>query len=83
MKSKDIALILVMVGIGAIVALVASNLVFSTPRSRQQTAEIVDPISATFKQPPATYFNVNSTNPAPEIQVNNNNNTNPFNAKSQ
>ena len=83
MKSKDIALIGVMAFIGIVLALLVSHLVFGSPSSRQQTAEAVDPISSSFKTPPDTYFNANSTNPAPEIKVGDANNSNPFSAQSQ
>ena len=82
MKSKDVALIGVMVFIGAIVALIVSHLIFATPKSRQQTAELVDPITSEFNQPPAAYFNPHASNPAPEIQIGNANNPTPFNSKS-
>ncbi len=83
MKQKDIALVLVMVFIGAIVSLFVSNLFFSSPKNRQQTAEVVDPITANFPSPPSRYFNSNAINPTLPVQVGNNNNPNPFNSKPQ
>lgn len=69
MKQKDIALILVMVFIGAIIALVVSRLIFSAPKNRQQTAEIVDVITPEFPVPPPKYFNNNAINPAQPITL--------------
>ncbi|HKU19214.1 MAG TPA: hypothetical protein VJP80_08185 [Candidatus Saccharimonadales bacterium] len=83
MKSKDLTLVLVMVFIGAIAAFIVSHFLFGSPSSRQQTAEVVDPITADFATPPQKYFNTNAVNAAPQIQIGNSNNPNPFNNKSQ
>jgi hypothetical protein len=69
MKQKDIALIGVMVLIGAVVALVISRLIFSSPKNRQQTAEVVDVITPEFPAPPPKYFNSNAVNPAQPITL--------------
>lgn len=78
MKQKDLALILVMVFIGVIVALIVSRLIFSTPQNREQTVEVVDVISPEFSEPPAKYFNAEAVNPTQQIEIGNNNNPNPF-----
>jgi hypothetical protein len=83
MKQKDIVLILVMVFIGAIIALVISRLVFSSPKNREQTAEIVDVITADFPTPSDKYFNINSVNPTKQIEIGAGTNPNPFNGKPQ
>ncbi|HSX35888.1 MAG TPA: hypothetical protein VLH84_03055 [Patescibacteria group bacterium] len=83
MKNKDFALVLVMVGIGAIVALIVSHFTFSSASARKQNGEVVDAISSQFSPPPAKYFNPSATNPAPEIQTGNSSNPNPFNGSSQ
>jgi len=69
MKQKDIALIAVMVIVGAAVSLVISRIIFSSPKSRQKTAEIVDVITPEFSTPPAKYFNSNAINPAQPITL--------------
>jgi ABC-type maltose transport system permease subunit len=71
MKQKDLALIAVMVFIGAILSLVVSNLIFSTPKSKQQKAEVVDVITSDFPVPPPKYFNGNAVNPAQPITIGN------------
>jgi hypothetical protein len=81
MKQKDWALVLVMAFIGAIVALIISNILFTSPKSRKQTAEVVDPITASFPAPPSKYFNSNATNPTQPITIGNGTNQNPFNSK--
>lgn len=83
MKQKDIALILVIVFISAVLSLVVSRFMFSSPQSREQTAEKVDVITAEFTQPSRRYFNVESVNPTQQIQIGNNNNPNPFNPSSR
>jgi hypothetical protein len=74
MKQKDIALILVMVSISAMVALVISKLVFSAPGNREQTAEVVDEITPEFPTPPTKYFNIKSVDPAQPISIGTNDN---------
>ena len=64
MKQKDIVLIIVMVFIGAIISLVVSNAIFSSPKNRKQTAEVVDVITPDFSSPPTKYFNNRSVNAA-------------------
>ncbi len=83
MKQKDLALILVMAVISVILALVISRLIFSTPKNRQQSVEVVDTISAEFSEPSAKYFNAESINPTQQIQIGGGNNPNPFNADPQ
>lgn len=69
MKQKDIALIVVMVFIGAVLALIISQVIFSAPKNRQQKAEIVDVITPEFPAPPPKYFNTNAINPAQPITL--------------
>ena len=83
MKQKDIVLIMVMVFIGAVVALVISKFVFSSPKNKQQTAEIVDVITADFPSTPDKYYNINSVNPTKQIEIGAGTNPNPFNGKPQ
>lgn len=62
MKRKDIVLIVAMVFVGGIISLIVSNAIFSSPKNRKQTAEVVDLITPDFPTPPAKYFNDNSVN---------------------
>lgn len=73
MKQKDIALILVMVFISAVLSLIISRLVFSTPQNREQQAEVVDVITPDFSTPPPKYFNNQSVDPAQPISIDTNN----------
>lgn len=83
MKQKDWALVLVMAFIGAIISLFISNLLFSSPKNRKQSAEVVDPITSSFSTPPSAYFNQNAINPAQDVQIGNGTNQNAFNSSSQ
>ena len=80
MKQKDIALIIVIVFVSAVVSLFASKAIFSSPKNRQQEVEIVQPITADFPQPDSSYFNSGAIDPTQLIKVGQNSNTNPFSA---
>jgi hypothetical protein len=83
MKQKDWALVLVMGFVGAVVSLLVSNMLFASPKNRQQSAEIVDPITANFPAPSSKYFNPSAVNPTLPVQVGGSTNSNPFNSPSQ
>lgn len=83
MKQKDIVLIIVIACISAIAALIVSRLVFATPKDRQQTVEVVSPISSSFATPDSKYFNSQSVDPTQLIQIGNSTNPNPFNGSGQ
>ena len=81
MKQKDIAVIVVVAFISAIVSFFISNKLFVTPANRQQQVQVVDPINANFQKPDNYYFNSSSINPAVGNQVTSNDdasNQNPF-----
>lgn len=78
MKQKDIALIIVVAGIAAIVSVFASRLIFASSSNRQQQAEVVDAVTTDFVKPSANYFNQNSIDPTQLIQIGNVDNNNPF-----
>lgn len=78
MKQKDIALILVMVFISAVISFVLSGQIFGSPKNREQKAEVVEAITPEFPAPPGKYFNANSINPTQLITIGGNTNPNPF-----
>jgi len=82
MKQKDLALILVIVFVSAIVSLFVSKAIFASPKNRQQSVEVVQPITANFPQPDSSYFNSNSIDPTQSINVGQNANPNPFDSSS-
>lgn len=83
MKQKDIALIVVIALISAILSFFVSNKIFVTPANRQQQVEVVDAISPSFQTPSNKYFNSNSIDPAQSSPIGTGNNQNPFNGSSQ
>ncbi len=82
MKQKDIALIVMIVFISAIVSLFVSKLIFVSPANRQQKVEVVQPITANFPQPDKTYFNSSAFDPTQPITITQNANPDPFNSTS-
>lgn len=81
MKQKDIALIMIIVFISAVMSLIISNILFASPKNRQQKVEVVQPITADFNTPDTKYFNNNSFDPTQLIEIGNSSNPNPFNGK--
>lgn len=78
MKRKDIALIVIIVFISAVVSFFVSNAIFGSPKNRQQEAEIVQPISSKFPQPDKRYFNAEAFDPTRDITIGQNANPDPF-----
>ena len=79
MKQKDLALIIVIAFVSAVVSFIASNKIFVTPANRQQKVEVVDAIDPSFQTPDQKYFNTNSIDPEPSTGASTSNNQNPFN----
>jgi len=83
MKQKDLALVLVIIFVSAVVSLFASKAIFTPPKNRQQQVEVVQPITADFPQPDSKFFNTNSFDPTKLITIGQNNNANPFSSTSK
>ncbi|HSX05765.1 MAG TPA: hypothetical protein VLF69_04820 [Candidatus Saccharimonadales bacterium] len=83
MKQKDIALIVVIALISAVVSFIISGKLFVTPSNRAQKAEVVDVIDPTFKTPSSKYFNSSSIDPTQSSVIGGDNNQNPFNGSGQ
>lgn len=81
MKQKDVALILVMVFISAILSFVISGQIFGSPKNKSQTAEVVEAITTEFPPLPSKYFNGNSINPTQLITIGGGTNPNPFDSQ--
>ncbi|HVV25461.1 MAG TPA: hypothetical protein VHC21_00305 [Candidatus Saccharimonadales bacterium] len=82
MKQKDIALIIVVVFISALVSLFASKAIFAPPKNRQQQVEVVQPINAQISKPDSRYFNNQAFDPAQPITTGQNANPDPFSGSS-
>lgn len=83
MKQKDIALIIIIAAVSAVVSFIVSNKLFITPANRQQKVEVVDVINPTFQTPSSKYFNSSSIDPAQNSQIGSNNNQAPFSGSGQ
>lgn len=83
MKQKDVALIIVLAGVSAIVSFLVSGWLFGKPADRQQKAEVVDVITSDFSLPDSRYFNNNSIDPTQLIQIGDAENPNPFDGGSR
>jgi len=83
MKQKDIAMIIVVVFVSGVVSFFVSNMLFASPKNRQQKVEVVNVITSDFPTPDSKYFNKDSVNPTELIQIGNSNNPNPFNGTTQ
>lgn len=83
MKQKDLALILVIVFISAIVSFFVSNSLIAPPKNRQQEVEVVQPITTDFPNPDQRYFNSQSFDPTRVITIGNSANPDPFSGNKQ
>lgn len=77
MKEKDIALVIVIVAVSGIFSFLISNS-FISPPERNEKAAVVEPITAGFEEPDDAYFNESSINPTQVIQIEVEENPNPF-----
>jgi hypothetical protein len=83
MKQKDLLLIGIAIVASAILSIVVSNKIFTTPADRQQQVEVAGSISPTFTSPSSMYFNSNSIDSTQSIQIGVNSNQTPFGSGSQ
>lgn len=81
MKQKDIAIILVIAFISAVLSIFASKAIITAPKNRQQKVEVVAPITPDFPTPDNKYFNSSAVDPTQIITIGNNTNPKPFNNK--
>lgn len=85
MKQKDSKLMLIVVAaITAVISLIISSAIFSSPKHHDLTAPVVQPLSSTFpdiKNDPNynTFLNDKALDPTQPVQVGNTQNNAPFN----
>jgi hypothetical protein len=77
-KQKDILTIVVIVIVSVVFSVVVSNFVIKTPKNRQQSVEVVEPIGQEFVRPNNKFFNDKSINPTQKIQIGDSTNKNPI-----
>lgn len=78
MKQKDYILIVVTVIFSGFFSIVISSLLVGSADVTQQEAEVVQPLTADFNEPPKKYFNDQSVNPTQLILIDDNANQTPF-----
>jgi hypothetical protein len=83
MKQKDIALIVMIALVGAIISLFISKAIFAPPKNRQQKVEVVQPISSDLPKPDSNYFNSSAFDPTQLITIGQNSNPDPFSGSQQ
>lgn len=77
-KSKDIATLLLFVGVSAVLSYVLSNTLFSSGKSLKTKVQVVQSISSDFSYQDKPYFTNNPLNPTKDITVSSNNNQKPL-----
>jgi hypothetical protein len=77
MKKKDLALIIVVIVLAAILSTVASKFLITAKKSGL-TAETVEKLNASFNPPDDSIFNSNAINPTKLIRIGDSTNPSPF-----
>lgn len=78
MKQKDIAVIILAVGLSGIISFFISNKFFASPDDLKTKVEVVEPITADFPELDKRYYNSKSINPTQEIVIGDEKNQQPF-----
>ena len=78
MKSKDKFTIILIAVFSAVVSIILSGMFIGGEGNKDQTIEIVTPISAEFLELPKEYYNSNAINPTQIIQIGGENTNQPF-----
>lgn len=78
MKKNDLALIVLIVSISLVVSYFVAKAVLGSPKSKQATAEVVEPITPDLVTPSNQIFNRDAINPTIVIQIGNSSNQQPF-----
>ncbi len=78
MKKNDIALIVLVVSISLVASYFILSAIITKPSSKPQTAEIVEPISATLEKPDPKVFTDEAIDPTVPIKIGDPANTQPF-----
>lgn len=77
-KSKDMTVLVILVGLSALLSFFLSNLLFSNKKSLVSKVEVVAPVTSKFDYLDRPYFAGNPLNPTKNITVSENNNQKPL-----
>lgn len=78
MKQKDIALIIILAVVSAIISYFVSGMFISKPTDLKAEVKVVEPISAEMPEVDTRYFNDKSINPTEVIKIGGQDNAQPF-----
>jgi flagellar basal body-associated protein FliL len=78
MKKKDFILVIVIIFVAGLFSFLISSWLLGGEKNRQQTAEVVNPITSEFNLPSEKIFNTNAINPTKQIEIGPNTNQQPF-----
>jgi len=77
-KSKDVAMLAIFVGISGLASFFFSNFLFSNKKVLTTRVEVVEKISSDFSYEDKSYFKNNPLNPTKDITVSSNDNQKPL-----
>jgi hypothetical protein len=80
-KAKDFQIVFFVAVVSLVASVLLSGVLFSTDEDRSQKVETAEPITTDFNPPDNKYFNSSSFNPAKEVPVGQDPNSNPFLAR--
>lgn len=78
MKSKDFSVIAVVAIVSGVISIFISGALFSTPDDRKESVEVAPAIQAGLELPSKEYYNELSVNPARDVEIGHDPNSNPF-----
>lgn len=78
MKQKDIAMIVLVVGISGMLSYFMASRFIVPAKNRSTKVEVVGKINSNFTEPNQNYFNGNSINPTQTITIGEDGNPKPF-----
>jgi len=73
-KSKDVAVLILVGGIIALLSFLISNRLFSSKDALRTQVEVIEPINPDFSYTEKSYFGPNALNPTRDITISENNN---------
>lgn len=70
MKKSDIAMIVLIASVSALLAYFVASSIFGGQSGSSVKVKTIDPISSTIVEPDSSIFNKDAINPAVEVQIN-------------
>lgn len=70
MKKTDIAMIILIASVSALIAYFIAHAIFGDIRNETVKVDVAEPITAQIEEPSTKIFNADAINPAVEVQIN-------------